>query len=89
MSNRAAAMLPQPALGSITSITERDFANLRPLNDNHLAPPTTGALGRALHAVKMGNSAQNSPGVGHALNDTPIGSAPSTAPSTAPGSPRL
>jgi 6-phosphofructo-2-kinase len=89
MSNRAAAMLPQPALGSITSITERDFAHLRPLNDNRLAPPTTGALGRTLQAVKMGNTTQNSLGVGHAPSDTPIGSAPSTAPSTAPGSPRL
>jgi hypothetical protein len=89
MSNRAAAMSPQPPLGSVTNITERDFAFLRPLHDTHLAPPTTGALGRALQAVTMGNNNHSNLGVGHAPNDTPIGSAPSTAPSTAPGSPRL
>lgn len=51
-------------------------------DDNHLAPPR--ALGHALKSVGMISSGLQN-GVGHPLSDTPLPSAPSTAPS----SPRL
>jgi 6-phosphofructo-2-kinase len=85
MSNRVAAMSTTPSapppLNNITNITERDFALPKPLHNTGtlLAPPLTTSLGRVLQA--MGSNGVND-GVGHALSDTPLGSAPSTAPSS-------
>ncbi|KAG9233471.1 putative 6-phosphofructo-2-kinase PB17E12.14c [Amylocarpus encephaloides] len=80
----ADTMLP-PLTATITCIRESNFhkKNENLPNDNRLAPPKN-PLGRALQAVAMGNHATLN-GMPHALNDTPLPSAPSTA----PGSPRL
>lgn len=90
MSNRLAAMssTPNPTpplpLNTITNITERDFDLPKPLHNtnNLLAPPATSSLGRALQAMGSNGPVD---GVGHALSDTPLGSAPPSA----PGSPRM
>ncbi|KAH8657054.1 putative 6-phosphofructo-2-kinase PB17E12.14c [Tricladium varicosporioides] len=80
-----AAQNEPPPLESITHISEHHFTKpyTRIPTENRLAPPPKTSLGRAFHAVGMGGSLYN--GFGHALSDTPLGSAPSTAPS----SPRL
>jgi 6-phosphofructo-2-kinase len=86
MSNRInSPTMPNRDDESITNINEKDFALLpKPAisHDTLLAPPIS-SLGRALQSVRMGS--QREDGMGHTLSDTPLGSAPSTA----PGSPRL
>ena len=81
MSNRINSTMPTRDDDSITNINEKDFALPKPAisHDSLLAPPIS-SLGRAL---RMGSQGQD--GMGHTLSDTPLGSAPSTA----PGSPRL
>jgi hypothetical protein len=77
--------MPQIDHDTLTStITEKDFALPKPAipHDSLLAPPIS-SLGRALQSLHMGSQGQDA--TGHTLSDTPLGSAPSTA----PGSPRL
>ena len=88
MSNRifSSAAMSTRADESLTDITAKDFALPHPVisvpHDSLLAPPIP-TLGHGLQAARMGS--QGHDGMGHALSDTPLGSAPSTA----PGSPRL
>ncbi|PMD38876.1 bifunctional 6-phosphofructo-2-kinase/fructose-2,6-bisphosphate 2-phosphatase [Hyaloscypha variabilis F] len=85
MSNRINSVMPQIDHDNLTStITEKDFALPKPAipHDSLLAPPIS-SLGRALQSLHMGSQGQDA--TGHTLSDTPLGSAPSTA----PGSPRL
>ena len=81
----AGTMLPPPLDETITCIRQssshKKHENIP--DDNRLAPPKT-SLGRALQTAAMGNHATLN-GIPRALNDTPLPSAPSTA----PGSPRL
>lgn len=86
MSNRInSTTMPNRDDDNITNINEKSFAPLpQPAiaHDSLLAPPTS-SLGRALQSVRMGSQGQDE--MGHTFSDTPLGSAPSTA----PGSPRL
>jgi hypothetical protein len=85
MSNRITSpTMPNRDNESITNINEKDFALPKPAisHDSLLAPPMS-SLGRTLQSVHLGS--QRADGMGHTLSDTPLGSAPSTA----PGSPRL
>jgi putative component of membrane protein insertase Oxa1/YidC/SpoIIIJ protein YidD len=84
MSNRINSTMPNRDDDNITNITEKSFALPQPAisHDSLLAPPIS-SLGRALQSVRMGSQGQDA--MGHTLSDTPLGSAPSTA----PGSPRL
>jgi 6-phosphofructo-2-kinase len=80
-------VLPQNEHDNITNTStsiEKDFALPKPAiaHESLLVPPLS-SLGRALQAVHMGS--QGHDGNDHTLSDTPLGSAPSTA----PGSPRL
>ncbi len=70
-------------INNSTSI-EKDFALPKPaIAHESLHVPPLSSLGRALQAVHI--SSQGHDGNVHTLSDTPLGSAPSTA----PGSPRL
>lgn len=74
--------LPPPAIEDvIDSIKEVQLEKAKAGNskEDRLAPPKS-SLGRALQSVAMGSQSH-----GPAMNDTPLPSAPSTA----PGSPRL
>jgi 6-phosphofructo-2-kinase len=74
---------PSNSLTNITNIDSHQFEIPKPAYKTFLTPPTPQptALGRALQVANMaGHSLQN--GVGHPLSDTPMGSAPSTAPSS-------
>jgi 6-phosphofructo-2-kinase len=86
MSNRInSTVMPQNDHDSTTNAPiEKNFALPKPAipHESLLVPPIS-SLGRALQSVHMGSQGQD--GLGHTLSDTPLGSAPSTA----PGSPRL
>ena len=86
MSNRInSTVMPQIDNDTLnTNIVEKDFALPNPAvpHEALLAPPIS-SLGRALQSIHMGSQGQDA--MGHTLSDTPLGSAPSTA----PGSPRL
>jgi 6-phosphofructo-2-kinase len=84
MSNRVLATSASE-LKNISNISEQDFQIPRFTHDTLLVPQATTSAGRALQDVNMNGHGPLQDGVGHPLSDTPLGSAPSTA----PGSPRL
>ena len=90
INTRAATMAPPPPptststpspLANITNLDAHEFEIPRPAYKTYLAPPPT-ALGRVLQAANMAGGQFFVDGVGHPLSDTPMGSAPSTAPSS-------
>jgi hypothetical protein len=78
-------------LANITKTDSQEFEIPKPAYSTFLAPPPPSALGRALQAANMAAGHKFQDGVGHPPSDTPMGmrSACSTAPSTAPSSPKM
>ena len=74
--------LPSTPLTNITNIDSHEFEIPKPAYRTFLAPPQPTALGRTLQAANMAGGHGFQDGVGHPLSDTPMGSAPSTAPSS-------
>jgi 6-phosphofructo-2-kinase len=82
MAGTSAGPPPPPSpLANITNIDSHEFEIPKPAYKTFLTPPPT-ALGRALQAANMAGSQGFVDGVGHPPSDTPMGSAPSTAPSS-------
>jgi len=63
--------------------TNPDIENVSQATHNSLAPPATTSLGRPLQSVMNGHVPSHDGG--SSTGETPLGSAPSTA----PGSPRM
>lgn len=73
---------PPTPLTNITNIDSHEFEIPKPAYRTFLVPPQPTALGRALQVANMAGGHGFQDGVGHPPSDTPMGSAPSTAPSS-------